>query len=578
MYLKGGKVSSYEEWNNAIATYFTVGVPSGSSIFLGLDHDAIEDIAYKFLHNPPDDPIEDFKGSVREYCIPSFSSRVNLYVFRKQINQIPGGIGFLGLMVYAAYKMHDEEGIDETNYFLRLREALGLLPIPGRPEGMPPGEEEPLWIKWNEYLNNSGFESTAERGTGPQTYLRYVISQTILRESDKEFLNRRFKEVTIPLRMDCDQLGFWLTTQHINRRHLSEGLHHPDPSRVWEFYQAAHRLYETQDWMSDQISDTLRKCSRSRNIECGLYRIENLFGGVSYYVFPKQPGRQRSSQLTVGGGNEKGQVQLNTMRPGFFKPLWPENPFVNEPIEIEVRGDPLIRSMFFPKRDFWILTTDPENPQGAWATWKPYYELGEKLLILCRKGVFDKEMERLRDSNLLQWSERNEEKLWIEYYNCMILSYDWGGYIASTLCKSLIEALAPRSIAGVSLSGGLRVPIQNAWIEGYPPSFKIYGFEKNFNVSIISAHDTRLFDEEVPSQEVKEMPPTLLPDTYQIFVKWSGKKVATRMFRIISWDDIKSNPEPENIVNSHPASTGGLIMQGPIIAGNQEIPGEMRNG
>jgi len=42
-------------------------------------------------------------------------------------------------MVVAAYNMREEEGIDEANYFLRLREVLKLPLRRGRPEGMPAG-------------------------------------------------------------------------------------------------------------------------------------------------------------------------------------------------------------------------------------------------------------------------------------------------------------------------------------------------------------------------------------------------------------------------------------------------------
>jgi hypothetical protein len=61
-------------------------------------------------------------------------------------------------MVLAAYNMQEEEGINETNYFLRLRELLDLPPVQRRPEGMTPaGAEEPLWQNWNNYLAAMGF-------------------------------------------------------------------------------------------------------------------------------------------------------------------------------------------------------------------------------------------------------------------------------------------------------------------------------------------------------------------------------------------------------------------------------------
>ena len=244
-------MADYEAWNRAIIAYFTAGVPKGSPIFLSVDSEAIEDIADRFLEEPVDaDPLNDFVEAVRQCCVASFCDSVSIEGLRAKIGDVPGGVGFLGLMVYAAYNMQEEEGIDESNYFLRLRKVLGLpLYERGRPEGLPPGEEEPLWKAWNRYLTNAGFQVTAERGAGPQTYLRYILSQAILRESDKQYLRQHFHDAHLPLQFDCDQLGFWLSRQNVNRRHLSEGLHHPDPGRVWEFYRAAHRVYEVGDWV-----------------------------------------------------------------------------------------------------------------------------------------------------------------------------------------------------------------------------------------------------------------------------------------------------------------------------------------
>ena len=77
------------------------------------------------------------------------------------------------------------------------------------------------------------------------------------------------------------------------------------------------------------------------------------------------------------------------MRPGFFAPTWQVTPFQERALEFQVTGDPAIQKMLFPKRDFWILIRDPENPLGAWGSWKPYLELGERLLVLCLPGPID---------------------------------------------------------------------------------------------------------------------------------------------------------------------------------------------
>jgi hypothetical protein len=233
--------------------------------------------------------------------------------------------------------------------------------------------------------------------------------------------------------------------------------------------------------------------------------------------------------------------------------------------------------MLFPKRDFWVLVRDPENPQGTWASWKPYLDLGEQLLLLCRRGAFDAEMARFRAAKLVDWTERTECADWVEYHGCMVLSYDWGGFIATPECRSLVDALAPRTMAGVSLSGGLRDPNQNAWIEGFPPSLKVYGFERQFEVVVTSAHGVEVFREDVARQSEVALPRDLEPDTYQIEARWSGKRATVRVLRIVPWSSLQEHPEPEEIINCSPASTAGLAMRGAILCAAQADPKEVPN-
>lgn len=559
-------MASYEAWNRAIAAYFTAGAANGSPVFLSFDSEAIDEAA-KFLDEPAaGDPPHDFTQAVRDRCVLRDSVSIDHLI--RSVGDVPGGVGFLGLMVFAAYNMQEEEGIDEANYFLRLREVLELPQERGRPDGLPAGQEEPLWKAWNRYLTDSGFMETAERGAGPQTYLRYVLSQAILREADKQYLRQRFHDDHFPPQLDCDQLSFWLTRLHVNRRHLFEGLHHPDPGRVWEFYRAAHRVYEAGEWLTGATARPPTDRARLRNIECGLYRTEDLLGEPQYWLFPKQPARTRSNQLVVTPPYGESDQPLRPLRAGFFVPLWPHAPFAEDALECRVVGDPGVQKLLFPKRDFWVLTRDPENPLGSLATWKPYLELGEQLLVLCREGPFDAEMARFKEAKLLDWTDRVECEGYVEYHGCMVLSYDWGGFIATPECRELANALSPRTMAGISLVGGLRDPNQNAWLEGYPPAMKVYGFERYFELVLTSAHGGTIYHEEVPRQQEVSIPLDLKPDTYQVEVRWNGSRAAIRMFRVVSWTNIQEHPEPEVITNSSPSSTAGLSLRGALIVQN----------
>jgi len=571
-------MAKYDAWNHAIASYFTAGAAKGSPIFLSVDVEALEEIAASFLDEPvAGDPVLDFVAAVKHRCVMPFRDAVNIDGLKTAIGEVPGGVGFLGLLVFAAYNMQEEEGIDESNYFLRLRKVLELPHYRGRPEGLPAGAEEALWKAWNRHLAAQGLQDTAERGAGPQTYLRYILSQAILRESDKQFLGQRFHDGHLPLQFDCDQLGFWLSRQQVNRKHLSQGLHHPDPGRVWEFYRAAHRVYEAGDWTTGAVRRANTARATTCSIECGLYRTEDLTGEPQYWLFPKQPARIRSKSLVVEFPEAASSLPLRPLRAGFFAPLWVHDPFVDSAVEHKVVGDLGVQKLLFPRRDFWVLVRDPENPQGAWASWKPYLELGEQLLLLCRSGAFDAEMTRFRAAKLIEWTERVERADWVEYHGCMVLSYDWGGFIATPECRALADALAPRAMAGVSVSGGLRDPNQNAWIEGFAPSLKVYGFERQFEVVVTSADGAEVFREDVARQNEVALPRDLEPDTYQIEAKWSGKRATVRVLRIVPWRSVQEHPEPEEIVNCSPVSTAGLSMRGAMLCDSETAHEEARN-
>ena len=463
-------------------------------------------------------------------------------------------------MVLAAHNMQDEEGIDETNYFVRLRDLLWLANGRGRPDGMPAGAEEALWKAWNRYLTAAGFQTTAQRGSGAQTYLRYVFSQAILRESDKQHLRQRFSESQLPPHLDTPQLGGWLSRQAIIRKHLKEGLHHPDPGRRWEFYLSAHRVYEEAQWEDSDVGRKGSEQSAARSIECGLYLIEDLMGGVEYWLFPRQPARALPAALSVGVPGSPQAQPLRPLRAGFFAPLWPQEPFVDQAIDLAVVGDPGIRTALFPRHDFWLLIRDPEDPLGAWATWRPYLEVGERLLVLCRPGLFAEEMERLHDAKLLEWAERVEGPGWIEYRGCMVLSYDWGAFIPNPGMP------CARGYANPSLGCRCQPERRSARSQPECVARRVSAEDEDLWFRAALRCDHHLFRRrrglfgETPCQVEVPLPANLEPGVYTAEVNWGGRLLAIRTFRVIPWDEISVHPHPDQIASSSISATAGLAL------------------
>ena len=565
-------MGNYEDWNTAIADYFLAGAAKGSPIFLSLDTEAIIEIASGFLTDRiTEGHVEDFLSAVRSRVL-SKKNKLTLGGLEEKINGVPGGVAFLGLMVYAAHNMQEEVGIDDGNYFIRLRELLNLQGE-GRPDGLPPGKEEPLWQEWNRFLLKSGFQKTAHRGSGPRTFLQYVISQAILRESDKQYLTSRFSEARLQPNMDPEQIGYWLAGHHLTRKHLTEGLNHDDSSRRWEFYRSAHSVYQSSDWSSMGIHAYRPSSLQNRNIECGLYRAENLMGDSEYYLFPKQPSRTRAASLNPVERFNTDEYTLEPMRPGFFHPLWEHEPFIETPLEIPLQGDPRFQKLVFPKRDFWILVRDPENSYGAWATWKPYVEVGEEFLLLCRKGNISSALENFKKDGLINWDKSQETDTWVEFWDCMVLYYDWSEVIIDPMCQPLVNALTPRTAAGISLVGGLRDPNSSAWIEQCPPAIKIIGFEKEFELVVKLAERDEIYRTDVQAQKTVSIPQISDPGIYQIEAWNHDRRVASKMLRVIPWNKIREAPEPKPVINDHPLSTAGLRLQGPKLHTTEVVKG-----
>jgi hypothetical protein len=207
-------MASYDQWNDAIIEYFTSNVEPGAPVFLSLDDEVVGTINVG-SERSDDAAVQDFVDAVRGQWVKG--RRVDLgLAARKDRKGVPRCAGFLAAMVLAASRMavDDDQMIDDSNYFARLREILGIEGL-GRPQGLlPAGIEEGMWLTWSKWLRGSGLVSTAVKGEGPWAFISYPISQTILREGDKQRLTTVFadqiRQGRLPRRLDRPALGAWI--------------------------------------------------------------------------------------------------------------------------------------------------------------------------------------------------------------------------------------------------------------------------------------------------------------------------------------------------------------------------------
>jgi hypothetical protein len=226
-------------------------------------------------------------------------------------------------------------------------------------------------------------------------------------------------------------------------------------------------------------------------INAGLFRSVSISGQIAYKMFVPQPTNWIPKPLAICLNKEQ-KISLEPYRIGHFKQLNKQIPFVPDSICYCLEGDPLLDAVVFPKRDFWILTTDPEDPSGAFATWEKFPNLlGLKFTLLCSiegEQFVQDEMDKFREAKLIDWDNGPTTVSGMpvhEYRGCMILSAAWDGVVPSEKCLGLYEALKPKQFATISLSGGIRAPYKNAWLVGNPPVVKIYGFEEEFGLKLL---------------------------------------------------------------------------------------------
>ena len=565
-------MANYDEWNEAIAEYFVKNLPSGSTVYLSVDDETLMDIGTQFAQSETDNTnwVEDFKKAVQTKY--TYKNTVFLPLsFDIQSDNIPNSVAFLAAMVLAAHYMVGEEDegelISSKAYFKRLRQVFGISDgKDGRPDKLkPPGREVPSWEKWNRWLIGNGWLYSAEQGEGGYNkYINYPLSQALLREADQQVLELRFRESESQGELsrfsDKDTINSWVRKQHFASKHLRELIHESDFRRYEAVTDAVFEVFYSIDWDQNPESNGGGKPIK-RRMKAELYRVEDfIMGDIKYHLYPRQPKQFSGETLhVVQNGTDH---LLRVERNGWFMPLFPVNP--SGGLYYEVKGHPQIRELVLPERNFWILVPDSDNEtSGVFASWKKP-ALGEYFILLCRKE-YVYQMMQFRQQDLIRWDDDYSiDKEWVEFQGCMINTLSWEDIKSDY--PDLYEALKPRISATISLQGGLRVPNQSGWLEGYLPKITIFAFDDSISLKLVnnSTPDEVIMDEIVKTNKPMSIP-SLEPGVYLFEAHSSGRIVARRSIQILLWDSLDS-PQPKQPFD---VNIGTCTMQGAFLTNSE---------
>ena len=294
-----------------------------------------------------------------------------------------------------------------------------------------------------------------------------------------------------------------------------------------------------------------------------LYRDEDvIMGNIRYLLYPRQPRQYNGERLEVVLNGSDHPYPLQEERQGWFMPLFPVNP--SGGLSYEVKGHPQIRELVLPERNFWILVPDPDNEtSGVFAGWKKP-GLGEYFILLCRKE-YVYQMVQFRQQDLIKWDDDySRDNEWVEFQGCMISTLSWED--VKPEYPDLYEALKPRITATISLKGGLRVPNQSGWLQGYLPKVTIFAFDDSISLKLVnySTPDEVIMENIVKTNKPMNIP-SLEPGVYLFEAHSSEKIVARRSIQILLWDSLES-PQPKQPFD---VNIGTCTMRGAFITNNE---------
>jgi hypothetical protein len=433
-------MESYQVWNDTLANHFLQGVARGSRIYLSVDDVVLEAIGQEEFETEP------LNGSWREDLINAVrrevvrGNRLDLdpvYGYERE-SAIPRGVAFLSVCVLAAYEMASNVAVSETNYFSRLRDVLKL-PLShdagsARPPGMPAGTEEPLWKNWISWLINQGYIPTAQRGQSPnKKFINYPISQCLLRQTDRDRLEKYFYEQKWTSAWDSQTLFSRLRAKTQQFPEYLRKLIKESSDRYEVLSESIQEVH--QQWIEAGCPDpnqngTRRLHTPSSNLFAGLYRSPEDYE-IEYYLYPKQKPQHKWDNIQV---QYQGEVEtLETDRPGWYSPIG--NPINSTELDngmcCKIMQPEHLKTLRLPSRDFWILVPDPDEPgTGVYGTWRSP-ELGQAFVLLCKQDLM-KDLSLLRDERLVNWSNEinpfaSQFSQWLELHNFQVLSSTWQG-------------------------------------------------------------------------------------------------------------------------------------------------------
>ena len=391
----------YEQWNQAIISYFFEECESGEIVFLQTNDETLAEIAAPFNFSAQD-AAESLIKAVRNEVVKT-GDRVNLWSIdptNRWISfqgQEPPQVAFLALTVLAASRMESSVSVSQTNYYLRLNELLFGKSNQGIPKGIKRQDFEKLWKHLQKSVSDLyDVELYLTEGSLSRRYVWYPISQCLISKQERRavygffhlndltpFSNLTDPQLETQLRYWCmsstgsAKIKRYLSNESYKRSILSQVkslLKHWDGEIPPEAAPAA-KSYTTA----------------SINVELRF----NPFGKVEVrYWFPRR-GRDEIDCKTNSFGIK--HLQTSGSEKWFRPVIDEEGTFWGTLNSLQlqtVEAKPIIYTL--SHSDIWVFRKDSERDDG-WLSQR-YMELYEEHLIVFRKWLANQVIARVKQT------------------------------------------------------------------------------------------------------------------------------------------------------------------------------------
>ena len=381
----------YEQWNQAIISYFFEDREPDEIVFLQTDDKTLSEIAELSDFNVQDAP-ESLTLAVRDKVVQA-GCRVNLWsidstnLFTNFQHKKPPQVAFLALTVLAASRMESSDSASHTNYYIQLNKLLFNESIQGIPNGIKRTEFENFWKHLQRWANDChNVELYLTEGASSRRYVWYPISQCLISEHDRRKIYHFFFRNKLTPFSDLrdneldHQLHYWTSSSQGSaklNRYLS--------NQYYKGFILSQVKSLLKHWDGEIPPDEPHTGNRYTS---ATINIELRFGHMSdnvevRYWFPRRTRDEIDCEINRLGIK---CLQTSGSEKWFRSVIDKGGTFWNLPNRLQLQTDeikPVIYTL--GRSDIWVFREDSERDDG-WLSQRNM-QLYEEHLIVFRKEL-----------------------------------------------------------------------------------------------------------------------------------------------------------------------------------------------